>query len=166
MPVILDPELKALMDNDESVAVLWQDKENKQTALLAKATDQDIVGFRGNIPIQFYWELGRFACGSVLRFHLTIFDQPENPYRFETFINVAAPEQLACVMKLLAQETLLIHFFGRQTEYIFTKEINYPVMQRGELGELVRQALQDQEKLVEDWDFNQAKTIFQAHHPL
>lgn len=166
MSVMLDPELKALMDTDESVAVLWQDAENERTALLAKAADQEVAGFRGNTPVQFYWELGCFDCGSVLRFHLTIFDQPENPYRFETFINVASPEQLACCMKLLDQETLQIHFFGSRTEYVFTKEVRYPLTQRRQLGKLVTQALQDQETLGTAWDFNQAKVMFQVQYRL
>ena len=65
MTVILDPELKALMGTDESVAVLWQDANNERTALLAKAPDEDVASFKGKVPIRTYWELGRFACGSA-----------------------------------------------------------------------------------------------------
>lgn len=166
MTVILDPELQVLMAKDKSVAVLWQDATHGRTALLAKAADQDVRGFKGKVPIQTYWELGHFECGSVLRMHITIFDRPDNPYRFETFINVASPEQLACVNQLVSQETLQLHFFDGRTEYVLTKEIKYPHVQRRQLENLTAQALQDLTKLGPAWDFDLAKVVFQAHHPL
>jgi hypothetical protein len=164
--VILDPELKALMAKDRSVAVLWQDAEEEWTALLAKAPDQDVASFRGRVAVQTRWELGRFACGSVLRLRLMIFDQPDNPYRFETFINVADLEQLACVLKLMTQEILQVHFFDSRTEHVFTKQVKNPRQQRRELMELVAWAVQDQKVLGKAWDFDQAKILFQADHPL
>jgi hypothetical protein len=166
MAVILDPELKSLMAQDNSVAVLWPNAGEGRIALLAKAADQDVASFKGEAPIQTYWELGRFACGSVLRMHITIFDQPNHPYRFETFINVASPEQFACVNQLMTQETLQLHFFDSQTEHGFTKVISYSLAQRGRLKKLITQALQDWEKLGEVWDFDQAKSLFQAQYPL
>jgi hypothetical protein len=166
MAVILDPELKALIAQEASGAVLWQDAEAGQTALLAKAADKDVVSFQGPVPIQTQWELGRYAGGSVLRLLLVIFDQPEQPYRFETFINVGAPEQLACVTQLLAQQTLSLHFFDSQTAYVFTKAIRNPRQQRWQLRALVNQAVQDWQALGERWDFDQAKALFQAHRPL
>ena len=162
MSVILDPELKALMDTDETVAVLWQDAEKGRTALLAKAADEDVASFRGKVPIQTYWELGRFACGSVLRMHITIFDKTDNPYRFETFINVASPEQFACVAQIMGQDNLQLHFFGSQTEYVLTKQIKNTLRQRQYLGKLVALALQDLEELGQVWDYDQAKALFQA----
>lgn len=166
MTVILDPALKALMDKDESVAVLWQDAHEGKTALLAKAADQDVASFKGKVPIQIYWELGRFGCGSVLRMHITIFDRPDNPYSFETFINVASPEQFACVTQLMDQETLQLHFFGSQTQYVFTKKLQCLLPQRKQLGKLVAQAVQDWAELGDTWDFERAKALFQAANPL
>ena len=52
MTVILDPGLKALMAKDQTVAVLWQDAQSGETALLAKAANSDIESFRGSVPIQ------------------------------------------------------------------------------------------------------------------
>lgn len=166
MTVILDPELKALMAQDRSVAVLWQDAQESQTALLAKAPDEDVAGFRGRVSVQTRWELGRLACGSVLRLHLTILDRPDNPYRFETFLNVADLEQLACVLKLLTQEILPMHFFDSRTEYVFSKKNKNPRQLRWELMELVAWAVQDQKDLGAAWDFDRAKALFQAQHPL
>jgi hypothetical protein len=166
MPVILDPELRALMAKEKSAAVLWRDEAEGRTALLAKTTDEDIESFRGQVPIQTRWELGRFACGSVLRLYLIIFDRPDSPYRFETFINVGASEQLACVTKLLTQETLQLHFFDSRTEHVLTKEISNPPQQRSQLSELVTRAVQDHQDLGETWDFGQAKALFQAQRPL
>ena len=166
MTIILDPELKALMAQDQAVAVLWQDAEQGRTALLAKASDEDVASFRGKAPIRTQWELGRFACGSVLRLHVAIFDRPDNPYRFETFLNVSDPDQLACGEQLLIQETLPLHFFDSQTEYVFTKMIASSHQQRKQLEGLIIQARQDQAHLGESWDFDQAKVLFQAQRPL
>jgi len=166
MTVILDPGLKALMAKDQTVAVLWQDAQASEAALLAKAATEDAESFRGPVPIQTQWELGRFSSGSVLRLHLVIFDRPEQPYRFETFINVGASEQLACVRQLLLQETLQIHFFDSQTEYVFTKKISNSDQSRQQLQQLIDLAMHDWEFFGDAWDFDQAKALFQAHRPL
>lgn len=166
MIVILDAPLKALMAKDRSVAVLWQDAQSGRTTLLAKAADEEVAGFRGQVPIRTQWELGRLDCGTVLRLYLVIFDRPENPYRFETFLNVGAAEQLACARQLLDQATLPVHFFDSRTEYVFTKTIRQPEKQRQQLGQLVKQALQDWQDLGEAWDFDRAKALFQARRPL
>lgn len=166
MTVILDPELEALMAQDPTVAVLWPDETAGRTALLAKAADADVAGFRGRVPVQTQWQLGRYACGSVLRWLVIIFDQPANPYRFETFINVAAPEQRACVEKLTGQETVHLHFFDSRTVYVLTKVIANPVRQRQQLKGLLALADRDRQHLGQDWDFDRAKTQFQADYPL
>jgi len=164
MPVILDPDLEALMSQDESVAVLWRDEEGR-TALLIKADDADVQSFRGSTLIQTHWDLWGFPCGSVLRLQLIIFDQPNNPYRVETFINVGSPEQLACVLGLLTQGWLWLHFFDSRTEHSLTKEIKNSRQQRQQLGELVARAVQAQQALGYAWDFDRAKAAFQLSRP-
>ena len=166
MPVILDPELGTLMAQAESGAVLWQDAEEDLTALLVKAADEDVASFRGPTLIQTHWDLWRFPCASVLRLQLIIFDRPNDPYRIETFINVAAPEQLTCLLGLLTQETVWLHFFDSRTEHVLTKEIGNPHRQRSELRELVTRAAQDREALGFAWDFDRAKAAFQVCRPL
>ena len=166
MTVILDPGLNALMAEDLTVAVLWQDAQAGETALLAKAATEDVESFRGPVPIQTQWGLARYSSGSVLRLHLVIFDQPQQPYRFETFINVGAPEQLVCVRQLLTQETLQIHFFDSQTEHVLTKKVSNSDQQRQQLQWLIDLAMHDWEILGEAWDFDQAKALFQAQRPL
>ena len=166
MSVHLDPDLKALMTADLSVAVLWQDEIEGQTALLAKATDEDVASFRGKVPIQTRWELGRFASGSVLRLVLTIFDQPDRPYTFETFINVASPEQRACVEQLLKQDKLHLHFFDSRADYALTKVIGHPRHWYEHLKPLIVQAVQDRETIGLAWDFEGAKALFQARRPM
>jgi hypothetical protein len=59
-----------------------------------------------------------------------------------------------------------MHFFDSRTEHVLTKEINYPPVQRQQLGRLIAQALQDWAALGEAWDFDQAKALFQANNPL
>ncbi len=166
MTVILDPELKVLMAQDQTVAVLWQDEKAERTALLAKAAEADLAGFRGRVPIQCQWQLGRYACGSVLRLLVIIFDRPDNPYRFETFINVAAPEQQACVAQLVDQEQLHLHFFDSRTAYVFSKGLANPVRQRQQLTALLALADREREHLGQVWDFDRAKALFQASFPL
>ncbi len=110
MGVIFETELGPLMARDKSLAALRQDEEEGRTALRAKAADEDVEGFRGPVPIQTACELGRPWCASVLRLQDIVFDRPGNPWRFESFINVAEPQQLACVKGLVTQERLQLHF--------------------------------------------------------
>jgi hypothetical protein len=166
MTVILDPELKELMAQDQTVAVLWQAADAGRTALLAKAADRDLAGFKGPVPIQTQWLIGRYIDGSVLHWLVVIYDQPANPYRFETFINVAAPEQRACVEALAAQQQICLHFFDSRTEYVFTKVITNSAELQDRLGRLIALADVDYIRLGQGWDFDRAKARFQADHPL
>ncbi|MEM7034071.1 MAG: hypothetical protein AAF629_31310 [Chloroflexota bacterium] len=166
MTVILDPELKALMAQDTAGAVLWQDASLEQTALLAKASDADVASFQGQIPINTQWEIGYYPMASVLRMVLSIYDRSNRPYRFETFINVAEGEQLACITQLAEQAELNLHFFDSRTEYVFTKAIRQAIQSRQTLHGLISEAEADYARLEDQWDFDQAKARFQVDYPL
>jgi hypothetical protein len=56
------------------------------------APDEDIEGFSGK-PVSSRWQLVNMPTAPLIRLELAIQDRPGDPYRFESFLNVAAADQ-------------------------------------------------------------------------
>ena len=48
----------------------------------------------------------------LIRLELFFLDRPENPYRFESFLNVAVEDQLQVLIQPANQERLFLAFYG------------------------------------------------------
>ena len=129
---------------------------------LAAASDSDVEGF-ANKPVLSQWQLIEMPTAPLIRLHLTILDQPQNPYRFETFFNVANPESSRILSEQLGQDTLVLSFLGDDLEHRFSKVLPFPEEERQAVHQLIGQAI---EHLVtipkEERDFDLAKAQFQA----
>src|SRR4051812_7632063 len=79
---------------------------HQRYACLTHATDQgavfvlkapaaDIASIQGPVPIRVGHELYSHARAPVIRTLLRIYDRPERPLAFESFVNVRDPQQLA-----------------------------------------------------------------------
>jgi hypothetical protein len=77
----------------------------------------------------------------LIRLQLTILDRPSNPYRFESFLNVAAEHQARVLAQLAGQERLYLAFYGDDLNHRFTKVVNHDRQQWQYLDELVAEAL-------------------------
>src|SRR5438105_1903381 len=76
----------------ESYAMVTE-ASDQGTIYVIKAPRTDIDSVRGNVPIEVRHELHQHELAPVIRTVVKIYDQPERPLGFETFINVAEAEQ-------------------------------------------------------------------------
>ena len=130
------------------------------------ASDRDIAGF-ANKSVWNRWELALMPTAPVLRLNLTIIDQPQNPFRYESFLNIGDPDQGRVLDRLLHQEKLYLSFYGNGFGYRFTKAIEHDAAQRAQLSNLVAQATAHWQNIPAiERDFDRAKIEFQRYFPL
>ena len=130
------------------------------------AADQDIAGF-ANKPVWCRWELALLPAAPVIRLNLAILDHPQNPYRYESFLNIGDEDQARILEILVGQEELYFPFYGDDFGHRFTKVISHDVTQRAQLQDLATQALDHWQTISPDQrDFDRAKAEFQQRFPL
>ena len=135
---------------------------NEGIILLARASDVDVDGF-ANKPVTCRWQHFEMPTASLIRFHLTILDRPQNPTHFATFFDIANPESGAILWKQLEQETLILVFLGDDLEQRFSIVLPFPDEQREDLRQLIARALDWLLRIPEEKrDFGLAKAQFQA----
>jgi hypothetical protein len=104
------------------------------------------------------WQLIEMPTASLIRLELFVLDRPENPYRFEPFLNMAAEDQLQVLIQLANQERLFLAFYGDWLNHRFAGVIEHSKQQWQQLDEIVEQALLYRESLPSTQrDFDQAK---------
>lgn len=129
-------------------------------------SDQDIEGFADQ-PVAYRWQLALMPTAPLLRLEITIFDQPANPYRFESFLNTSREDDAQIVEQLGTQEDLYLAFHGENFTHRFTKVIGHSQIQRDHLHRLADQAADHWAHIPEaQRDFNRAKVEFQSRFPL
>ena len=106
---------------------------------LCHAPDRDIEGFRGK-PTLCQWQLIEMPTAPLVRLEAVIYDDPIQPYRFESFLNVGEEDQLAVLAELAGQEELHLVFFGDDLEYRFTKSLPHDEQQWQHLDGIISRA--------------------------
>jgi hypothetical protein len=66
----------------------------------------------------------------LIRLELAILDNPFNPYKFESFLNVAQEDQARVLVQLVNQDRLYLAFYGDDLSHRFTKIVNHDKQQR------------------------------------
>ncbi len=124
------------------------------------ASEADIAGFAGK-PIWFQWQLIQMPTAPLVRLELAILDNPTQPYRFESFLNVGEPHQLRILARLASQAELHLAFYGQDLTYRYTKSIAHDEQQWQQLDELTEMALAYWQALPpEQRDFDRAKAAY------
>ena len=124
------------------------------------APDIDIVGFVEK-PVISRWQLIKMPNAPLIRLELIIIDNPVNPFRFESFLNVAEEDQAFILAQLANQESLYLAFYGDDLEYKYTKSIPHDFQQWQLLDEFTEEAKCYWESIPqEEQDFDKAKAIF------
>jgi hypothetical protein len=124
------------------------------------AGDSDIEGF-ANKPVSYQWQLVKMPTAPLIRLELTILDRPSNPYRFESFLNVAEKDQAKVLAQLAGQDQLYLAFYGDDLSHRCTKIINHDWQQWQYLDELVAEALEHWHQIPpQQRDFDRAKAEF------
>jgi hypothetical protein len=164
IPNNLPPELQATFQQTGPGCIATE--TNIGVVHVCHATDQDIEGF-ANKPVRCRWELALLPTAPVLRLNLVILDDPQNPYRFESFLNIGDEDQARILETLLSQEKLYFPFHGEDCRCHFTKVINHDPEQRQQLQEVAAQARDYWGTIPEEQrNFDQAKLEFQQRFPL
>jgi hypothetical protein len=160
----LPHELRAVFERTGSGCAAAE--TNLGVVHVCHAADRDIAGF-ANRPVLYQWQLARLPTAPVLRLHMQILDQPDNPYKFESFLNVGHEDNARMLTTLRAQESLYLVFYGDDLTYRFTKTLNHGQDQRELLGRLADRAADHWRQTPEEQrDFDQAKREFQRQFPL
>ena len=124
------------------------------------AADRDIEGFADK-PVVYQWQLIQMPSAPLIRLEMTILDHPTNPYRFESFLNVAMADQARVLAQLANQDRLYLAFHGDDYEHRSTKIIKHDRQQWQYLDELVAEAIDCWDKIPpEHRDFDRAKAEF------
>ena len=127
---------------------------------ICHAADGDIDGFTGK-PVLSRWQLIKMPTAPLIRLELVIIDRPDNPFKFESFLNVAESDQAAVLAQLAGQDHLYLAFYGDDLTYRFTKVIRHETEQWQQLDELTAEAYRYwQEIPLTQRDFDLAKAIF------
>jgi hypothetical protein len=124
------------------------------------ASDADIEGF-ANKPVWSQWQLIEMPTAPLIRLELVVVDQPETPFKFESFLNICAQDQADVLEQLAGQGTLYLAFHGDDLGHRFTKVIEHEPKQRSQLAWLFARARRYWQSLPPGRrDFDLAKAQF------
>ena len=99
----------------------------------------------------------------LIRLEFAIHDRPADPFRFESFLNVAEESQANVLTQLAGQDRLYLAFYGDNLQHRFTMAVSHDEQQWQQLDELVAEAERHWEELhegVRDYDLAKARYIF------
>lgn len=124
------------------------------------AADADIASFN-DAPITYRWELIKMPTAPLIRLVFRVHDQPDNPYQFESFLNVAEEDQGQVLTDLAGQDQLYLAFYGNNLTHHFTRAVSHDEQQWQRLDEITAEAETYLEQLPEGkFYFDQAKAAF------
>jgi len=103
------------------------------------ASDEDIDNFIDK-PVEARWDLIEMPTAPLVRLELLVYDDPRDPFCFESFLNVAAPDQLAVLAELAGQEELYLAFYGDDLTYRYTAVLPHGAQQWQRLDEIISRA--------------------------
>ena len=126
------------------------------------APDKDIAGFAGH-PVSTQWQLIEMPTAPVIRLQILIYDQRDNPFRLESFLNIAAADQAEILARLAGQDHLYLAFYDDRLRYRYTKVVPHSQEQWQQLDELVAAAWRHWHTIPAGRrDFDQARAAFMA----
>lgn len=124
------------------------------------ASDKDIANFVDK-PMEARWGLIEMPTAPLVRLELLIYDEPCNPYRFESFLNVGAQDQMAVLTELAGQEELYLTFYGDDLTHRYTSVLAHGEQQWQRLDDIIAQAELYWQRLPDEKrDFDQAKAVY------
>lgn len=110
-PIPLPPDLAEFLRHQGPYACLTH-ATDQGTCYVLKAPAAEIARARGTVPIYIRRQLYSHPAAPVIRTVLSLYDHPNEPLHFESFINVAAEDQRADFAALADQKQLLLLFYG------------------------------------------------------
>lgn len=154
----LPSEIRAVFENSGYGCLAAESKVG--IVHICHASDADIAGF-WNKSILTQWQLIKMPTAPLIRLELLILDKKENPFKFESFLNLADEEQAEILAKLASQEHLYLAFYGDNLTHRYTLTLPHEKHQWQQLDELVRAAERHLHRIApEQYDFDRAKAEF------
>lgn len=130
---------------------------------ICHASDRDIASFK-EAPVRYQWQLIMMPTAPLIRLELVVLDNPVNPFKFESFLNVAEADQAQVLADLVEQDELALAFYGDDLTYRYAKVISHDARQRNKLESFVVQAGHYWGRIEpEQRDFDLAKAAFMCH---
>jgi len=124
------------------------------------ASDADIEGFVDK-PVWSQWQLILMPTAPLIRLEIVIPDRPDNPFKFESFLNVAEEDQARVLARLAGQDQLFMAFYGDDLGYCYAKVIPHDEQQWQQLDELMIKAIDYWDRIPEEQrDYDRAKAEF------
>jgi len=124
------------------------------------ASDSDIEGFADK-PVWCQWQLILMPTAPLIRLELVIPDRPQNPFKFESFLNVAEEDQARVLDQLANQDQLFMAFYGDDLGYRYAKVLPHSEQQWQQLDELMTKATDHWNMIPsEERDYDRAKAEF------
>ena len=154
----LPPEIREVFENTGYGCVAAE--TNQGVVHICHAADADIAGFIDK-PAYARWELVEMPTAPLVRLEFFVYDDPANPYRFESFLNIAAPDQMATLAELASQEELYMAFYGDDLTYHHTAVVPHGEQQWQRLDDIIASAELYWQRLPEEKrDFDLAKAAY------
>lgn len=159
----LPPEIRAVFEAQGYGCLAAE--TNMGVVHICHAADRDIESFR-NKPVLYQWQLIAMPSAPLLRLEVKILDDPRNPYRFESFLNIEDEDQARTLAALAGQDELHFAFYGDDLDYEFTRSVPHDERRWQQLDELVERALEHLTTIPPgERDFDRAKELFMRLHP-
>ena len=95
------------------------------TGFVVKAPGRELQSVQGRVPIRVSHALYDHPAAPVIRTVLGIYDRPRTPLAFETFSNIADPDQREDFARLAEQDRLVLLFYDEQLAHRLTKVVPY-----------------------------------------
>lgn len=149
------PPMLATFLKDQQYGCLTHSTD-QGTVLVMKAPRHEIERISGSLPVQVRHELHHHPTAPVIRMEVIIYDDPERPLAFESFINVEDPQQRADYADLATQPELHMLFYDEALAHRLTKSVAHSI--RGTVPEVLEKADELFHAIPEDeFDFDKAK---------
>jgi hypothetical protein len=120
-PFELPADLAEFLADEEYAMVTTATDQG--TAYVIKAPLADLTSMAGQVPIEVQHELYHHPLAPIVRTVVRVYDQPESPLAFESFINVADEGQWAEYANLSERETLTFLFYDETLSHRLTKQV-------------------------------------------
>jgi hypothetical protein len=129
---------------------------------ICHASNRDIASFR-RAPVRYQWQLILMPTAPIIRLELVVLDDPDNPFKFESFLNIAETDQANVLADLIAQEQLSLAFYGDDLTYQYSKVVPHDLLQRQQLEALTIEAQRHWQQIdPEQRNFDLAKAAFMS----
>jgi hypothetical protein len=119
--VALPSELAAFLATEELACLIHNSDQGALYVLKAPASE--LASLRGTFLIGLTHELHQHPQAPVIRSVLTFYDHPNQPLRFDTFLNIDDPDQRACFASLAARDELTLLFYDEHLAHRLSKRV-------------------------------------------